>query len=457
MNKGATSFHASEEIWTDPLAISSNMLPEELSKLRKSWDLLIDIDSPFLDCSKIAAKLIIAALEQHGVKNYGLKFSGKKGYHIIVSGKAFPEEYNGMKMSESFPEWPRAICAYLMSHIKREYNKEVGKILADSDIEGRTSLKKEDLKEVQCTQCGKAARTGELVKLRCSLCDLETERRDMKITKRRLRCLNDTCAGILEVIDSKKYFYCDDCKDPEKESLALSSDKYPECFEELQGVNAEKIAALDLVLVAPRHLFRMPYSLHEGTALASVVIKKEQIDSFLPRDANPLGVKIIDYFPKNEPGEARQLLAAALEWKKNITGSEEKAIARKYSNYEKIDIGKVSESMFPAPIKKLLKGVKDGKKRGLFILITFFRSIGFSPEYINSKVREWNKLNEPPLKEGYIKSQIDWHLKQRKTILPPNYSNQSFYKDIGLLDNNPTAKNPVAEVARKIRKNQQDY
>src|SRR3989344_6010955 len=49
VNKGATSFHASEEIWRDPLAINADMSAEELTAQRISWDLLIDIDSPFLD------------------------------------------------------------------------------------------------------------------------------------------------------------------------------------------------------------------------------------------------------------------------------------------------------------------------------------------------------------------------------------------------------------------------
>src|SRR3989344_1163219 len=122
VNKGATSFHASEELWGDPLKISSDMDSQELDKLRKSWDLLIDIDSPFLDFSKIAAKLLIEELERFGIKNYGIKFSGGKGFHIIVSGDAFPEEYRGKLMRGSFPEWPRAICTYIKSLASAEFN-----------------------------------------------------------------------------------------------------------------------------------------------------------------------------------------------------------------------------------------------------------------------------------------------------------------------------------------------
>lgn len=452
VKRGATSFHGSEELWNDALSLNSDMTPEETSKLRKSWDLLIDVDSPFLDCSKIATKLIIAALEHYGIKNYGLKFSGSKGFHIILSGKAFPKEYDGMEMKNMFPEWPRAISEFLMKEIRTEYNKQVSEILTNFEaIQRRTNLSKEDLMEVYCKISDKPARKAKLTKFRCNICNMEIERRDVKITNRVLRCLNPKCTGDLEVAESSDYYYCDYCKDPDNENFPLSSDKYPEYFESKETISGSKVAALDLVLVAPRHLFRMPYSLHEKTALASVVLTKEQIDLFSPKDADPLKVRIVNYLPYNEDGEARRLLAAALDWKKTDTETEDK-VHKKYADYEKIDIKGVTENMFPKPIKKLLLGLKDGKKRGLFVLITFLRSLNFPPDYINQKTREWNKLNEPPLKEGYIRSQIEWHLRQKKTILPPNYANAGFYKDIGLLDELPMAKNPISEVVRMLRR-----
>lgn len=453
VNKGATSFHASEELWNEPLSLNLEMTQEEADKLRKSWDLLIDVDSPFLDCSKIATKLIIAALEHYGIKNYGIKFSGSKGFHIIVSGKAFPKEYSGLETKKMFPEWARAISEFLMKEIRTEYNKQVSEILTDFEaIKRRTNLSKEDLMEVYCKLSDKPARKGVISKFKCPACKFEMERRNIPIANKNLKCINGGCTGELELKENIDYYYCDYCKDPENERFPLSSDKYPECFESKETLSGNKIAALDLVLVAPRHLFRMPYSLHEKTSLASAVIKKEQIDSFLPKDADPLKIKIIDYLPNNIEGEAKNLLAAALEWKTAETKEEEKSY-KKYENYEKIDIEGVTEEIFPEPIKKLLRGLKDGKKRGLFILITFLKSLNFPPDYINQRVRDWNKLNEPQLKEGYIKSQIEWHLRQKKTILPPNYDNPSYYKDIGLLDGKPEAKNPVSEVIRKIKRN----
>lgn len=460
VNRGATSFHSSEEIWTDPLAISSDMTPEELGKLRKSWDLLIDVDSPFLDYSKIATKLVVEFLESYGIRNYKIKFSGSKGFHIIVSGKAFPEEFKGMKMNESFPAWPRAICEFMINRIKPKFNSRVSTEEDIKNLSVRTNLKREDIVEIVCPECGKPMQRDKLMTYKCKLCSCEMKVKKSVIAKKRvIRCdLDDSPA---ELIEESEIFFCPDCKiSNNKMEFKLGEKISSEGRESManyredvkESIREQNRGNLDLVLVAPRHLFRMPYSLHEKTALASIVISKEQVENFSPRDADPLKIKIDDFMPNNESDEARQLLAAALEWKKNVTGMEEMAIAKKYASYEKIDIGEINEGMFPKPIKKLLKGLKDGKKRGLFILLTFFKTLGFSPDYINGKVREWNKLNEPPLREGYIKSQIDWHLKQRKNILPPNYENEGFYKDIGLIDEKPLSKNPVAEVVRKARK-----
>jgi rubredoxin len=455
VQKGATSFHASEEIWNDPLQINSDMGAQELNKMRKSWDLLIDIDSPFLDCSKIACKLIINALEHHGIKNYGIKFSGSKGFHIIVSGSAFPKEYAGKLMEESFPEWPRTISEYLMDYIRADYNRLAADVLSNFEaIERRTNVTKEELTETLCKNCGAVALKGLKVKFKCPVCNMEIERKNFKETKRRLKCIDAKCPGVLEIADRIEYHYCGNCKDPEYENMPLASDKHPERFEKIQGVSAQKVASLDLVLVASRHLFRMPYSLHEKTALVSAVLNKEEIENFDMKDANPLSVKIKNYLPKNEPEEAYRLLSSALEWKKNISAKKEKLEQGRYksADFQPVDFAGVRDEMFPKPIKKLLQGLKDGKKRGLFILLTFLKTIEFKPEEIIKRIQEWNKLNEPPLKEGYVKSQIDWHLKQKKKIMPPNYDNDAFYKDLGLLDKKPEVKNPIVEVMKELRR-----
>ncbi|MEM4703364.1 MAG: hypothetical protein QXP53_02685, partial [Candidatus Pacearchaeota archaeon] len=46
IHKGATSFHVSEELWSNPLELSTALTQESLNKLRIGWDLIFDIDCP---------------------------------------------------------------------------------------------------------------------------------------------------------------------------------------------------------------------------------------------------------------------------------------------------------------------------------------------------------------------------------------------------------------------------
>ena len=465
VNKGATSFHASEEIWRDPLAINADMSTGDLTALRISWDLLIDIDSRFLDCSRVAAEVICEFLESQGITAYGIKFSGSRGFHLIIPGETFPEEYDGEKRAASFPAWPRAVCAFIMHHIRRAYNAKVMPIMPSIEvIEQRTQKKKEDFLQAVCPDCGRPSEKGISITYACENCKFTITRKDVKHNKRELKC--SECTGSLHVAQRENYFYCPHCKTSSfsavtpqgahtvtytKEARERAKTISNDFNEEIAG---EALGRLDLVLVAPRHLFRMPYSLHEKSALASVVLTKQEIATFTPRDANPLKIVIRPYIPAVISGSGRRLLSMALEWKKEHDTQEATHSQKSYSGkkFEETELKGVSEAMFPSAIKKLLKGMQDGKKRGLFILITFLRSCGFSPEYINTSVHEWNKKNDPPLKEGYLKGQLDWHLRQKKKILPPNYDNVAFYKDLGLISGKQAVKNPLVEVGRALRK-----
>lgn len=348
--KGATSIHCSQELWQDPLLISTNMSEEQLNKQRFGWDLLIDIDSKYIDYSKIMAQLIKNLLEFHGVKNIGVKFSGSKGFHMIVPSKSFPKEINNVKTSNMFPEWPRIITKYIMKNIERDLIKKI--------------------------------------------------------------------------------------------SALSRPNKYVTDFE------APKEVMPDLVLVSPRHLFRAPYSLHEKTALASVVINKNKIDEFEMIDADPMKVKVKEFLPDAKEGEAKELIIQALDWYKDH--SEEKKPKKDFT-FKPIKLDKISEEFFPPSIQKILKGVNDGKKRALFILINLFRSLGMEKEELEERIYAWNKKNKPPLKTGYIKSQLMWSYRN-KIVLPPNYE-KDYYKGIGV---EPTPeelrfKNPVTWVVKKSK------
>jgi|FLOH01.1.fsa_nt_gi hypothetical protein len=116
--KGATSFHCSEEIWHNPLQISTGLKKSDLDELRKGWDLVLDIDCQLLEYSKIAAFYAIKVLKHHGIKSITCKFSGNKGFHIAVPFESFPNNVGGKQTSDLFPEAPRRIAAYIKYLIK---------------------------------------------------------------------------------------------------------------------------------------------------------------------------------------------------------------------------------------------------------------------------------------------------------------------------------------------------
>ena len=90
--RGVTSFHASEELWENPLELDSNKSKNELDELRTGWDLVLDIDCVDWELSKLTASLFIEALKENGVKDISCKFSGNKGFHIGVPFEAFPQK-----------------------------------------------------------------------------------------------------------------------------------------------------------------------------------------------------------------------------------------------------------------------------------------------------------------------------------------------------------------------------
>src|SRR3990172_103628 len=331
------------------------MTEKQLNELRIGWDLLLDIDSKYLDYSKIMAELIVKVLRFHGIKNIGIKFSGSKGFNILVPWKAFPQAIYDTKTSSMFPEWPRIITKYIMEMTKKEL------------IEKITQLTRSD---------------------------------------------------------SSKYV----------KDFQASGEVMP-----------------DLILVSPRHLFRMPYSLHEKTTLASVVLLPEEISDFQPKDADPLKVEIRNFIPDSKEGEAAELLREALDWHK-AKNPEETREKTESSNreFQPIVLKEISEKNFPPSIKLILAGIKgDGRKRALFVVLGFLRSIGMERKDIEKMLYDWNSKNEIPLKEGYIKAQLISSYRG-KSIPPPNYD-KDYYRAIGIIptEEERRYKNPVSYMIRK--------
>lgn len=205
-----------------------------------------------------------------------------------------------------------------------------------------------------------------------------------------------------------------------------------------------------------RHLFRMPYSLHPAQWLVSVPIKPENLEHFKAEDARPDKVKTDLEFLINKDGEASELLLQAIGWKskqpKERVVSADMVMKAKYDK-------PIPEDFFPPCIKLILNGLSDGKKRSLFTLITFLRNMNWKQEDVEKKVHEWNAKNPMPLTERFVNTQLKWHFRQNRMLMPGNCSSNLFYEDMGICKPDQmcgllkNVKNPVNYASRYMKKN----
>lgn len=377
--QGATSFHFSEENWKDPLLLSSDMTRKEQDKLRKGWDLVIDIDTPMFEYSKVAAELIIEALKYHGIKSITCKFSGNHGFHIAVPFESFPEMVYDKEVKNLFPEGPRLIAKYIKGMI------------------------------------------GDFLKTR--LLDYSPEEEIAKNLNVELKDIETN--GVFDPF---------------------------------------KVVDIDTILISSRHLCRMPYVFNEKSGLISIPIKAEEIKDFEKEMAKPENVHQFSTFLDRsdvEKNEAQQLFTAAHDEETSETQSiynVNNEQVKKKVEYEELAEA-IPQDFFPPCIKEILKGMDDGKKRGLFILINFLGGSGYGFNAMEEIIYDWNKRNKEPLKEVYIKSQLKY-AKQTGKKLPPNCASEAYYKGLNICapdDLCKNIKNPLAYAkARYFRNKKQN-
>lgn len=130
--QGATSFHASEEIWKNPLQLDPMMKRKDVEDLRMGWDLVLDIDCKFLEYSKITADLLVKALRFQGINSVSCKFSGGTGFHIGVPFESFPNTVHEKETRLWFPDGARAVAMYLKEMIK---NPLIERLLKNESVE----------------------------------------------------------------------------------------------------------------------------------------------------------------------------------------------------------------------------------------------------------------------------------------------------------------------------------
>ncbi len=381
--RGVTSFHASEELWENPLELESNKSKKDLDKLRAGWDLVLDIDCKFVDYSKIAADLIIQFLKYCGVKDISCKFSGNKGFHIGVPFEAFPKKVGAMETKDLFPDAAKRIAYYIKENIKEELAKRI------LEFEGNSFAKVKEKVNLQ----------------------------DEEIIRYESNQFNDKIARL----------------------------------------NVDKFLEIDTVLISSRHLYRMPYSLHEKSGLVSLPIDPDKVMEFQKDMAKPDAIlaPMFTFLDRNVSGEsARQLLVQALDF--DVKLEEEKEPGKK--EYDELKLtSPIKEEFFPPCIRLLLQGIGDGKKRGIFILMNYLGKIGWNKEEIEAYLKKWNSTNAEPLREVYLKGQL--HGFKTGDKLPPNCSNDAYYKGIGICRPDsfcPRIKNPVNYTILKWKRHLQD-
>ncbi|HII15321.1 MAG TPA: hypothetical protein HA362_03325 [Nanoarchaeota archaeon] len=390
---GATSFHISEERWSNPLDLKTGLTKKQLDELRIGWDLIIDIDTPFWDYAKQTAYYVVEALKFHNVTCIGVKFSGNKGFHISVPFEAFPDEVNGIHIKDWFPECPKFIIEHLKNMVKPYL---LDKMLKDPDI------------IMKATEKGIVFSQEKL-----------TNQIDNKNESRGFGGIVDRYHAGTNVLNNSGRNYLNTT---------------------LSDIDPFKILELDMVLISSRHMFRAPYSLHEKAGLVSLPINPDEILDFDKARAKPFAVKPLLKFIDREAAkknEAATLIIQAFDWDKKakregkqedklkITSEQKKAAG---INDEKVV---VKEEAFPPCMKKILEGnMEDGKKRALFLLLKFLMYAGWSWPDIEERLNKWNKTNPEPIRENYLAEQISWHKKQKTVVLPPNCDKAEYYKDL---------------------------
>ncbi len=216
-------------------------------------------------------------------------------------------------------------------------------------------------------------------------------------------------------------------------------------------LNVEPFLEIDTILIASRHLYRMPYSLHEKSGLVSLPIDPEKVLQFEKNTAHPdlVSISPFKFLDREKDKEkinesARRLLLNAWDFE---VKTEEKREAINLSTFEEVKIeSPIKEDFFPPCIKQILaNGMIDGRKRAVFILMNFLGKIGWEKKEIENYILKWNaEKNKSPLPENYIRGQIKYFTPGDK--LPPNCDNEAYYKNLGVC--HPDAlcgrlKNPV--------------
>lgn len=386
---GVTSFHASEELWQNPLNIGTQQSKEELNNLRIGWDLLLDIDCPILEYSQITAHLVVQLLrERFAIGCVSVKFSGNHGFHIAIPFEAFPPIMNNTPIQRLFPQAARMIASFITQILEKKVSEDI-------------------LKYVMNTQ--KCNQQQAIIFISQQL-----EKKESDIVK------NNTLdgfsvVGIDTILITSRHLYRQVYSINEKSglvSLPINPEKilqFSKSMAQLETAPLSKFIFLDRSIVKPNEAFELLDQAFYCDA------EKNRATTFLQMQQNLVKKQKAEFFSEQTE--------------------------------------KIPFEFFPQEITLLMGPLQDGKKRALFILQNFLRSCGYSPPEIDVILRDWNKKHPEPLRDAYVEGQMRYFLQQNKIMLPPNFDTDIYRQILGdaQVQKVYRLKNPVA--VAKIRYN----
>lgn len=436
VKQGATSFHISEERWHNVMQLNTGMRRQELDALRKGWDLVFDIDCPLWHYSRYIAHLVVQELQRHGIQSVTVKFSGNKGFHIAVPFEAFPEEIHGKNIAQLFPEAARRIALYIIHKITPLLLAHVKEHEGLAAVAQQLGISLDALYKAVCSTCKKfVSLIPGKIEFFCRFCEINGD----GTTQEKYR-LCEKCQRIMERVEIPALYRCSLCKKGDIEEL----------------LDVTPLLQMDTVLISSRHLYRMPYSLHEKSGLCSVPVAPQKILSFEREHARPELVQVTMPFldvPLLVPNQATQLFLEAFDYLPVVSEEQNSSLKQSFTESEEETLQHAIPADFFPPCMKLgLGGMQDGKKRFLFMVINFLLSCGYEYAAIEVLLDEWNKKNPEPLREVVLKGQLRYVQQTKKKVLPPNCDNQGYYKDMGICKPDGVCakiKNPVQYAKRK--------
>jgi len=224
------------------------------------------------------------------------------------------------------------------------------------------------------------------------------------------------------------------------------------------------ILQIDTVLISSRHLYRMPYSFNEKSGLVSVMVEPESILSFSKEQAKPELVQ-----PSSKlfldgsavlPNEAAKLIIAAFDYTPKTDAGDEaqrwggdKSASAAYENVRQFEQA-IPLDFAPPCIHNILKGLEDGKKRAMFILVNYLSTVGWTQEKIEETLRAWNQRNPQPLRDTLITGHLRYHKQGAKSAPPPNCNNAMYFtRGVGICQPDPLCvriKNPAQYAKYKL-------